>query len=1438
MATSENPLLLAAESSAVNVTSSSADSVHSTSAASTHREPGTYPAHSTPSAPRADDRPFLTASAEGKHDQERRRSWHPPDVSPEATANPFSFLVFSWMNAIFLQGYRKPLGVEDLYPLAPRYHASGVADTFERLWKEAKQAHDSWPANGDLTAQKPPKKPTVTGILVKMFGTGFFPIGLSKFIADCCNASSPLILQALIKFVADSAGINPPPIWTGLIYALAMFILNSTASIGVSFFFQRANAYGVSVRAALTAATYRKALRLSGAARQTFNAGRVTNIISTDLPRFELFLVFFHLGWTFPVIVTIIVALLVHTMGPSALAGVVLLFLMAPLQVHIIRWLVALRKRNASTTDQRIKWTAEVLGAMRVIKFFGWEDAFEERILDIRAREMKAVASANLLRSFVTASGFGIPVLAASVSYMVYAATSDTFDSVVIFTALALFNQLRNPIMWTPQMISTFADASVAIQRIQELLDSEELEFEPTIDSSMAGAVSVENGSFAWDETVPSATQASAEPALPRVKDSQPYEKVVDIRASPSFQGLPASGKPTINDINLNIPSNALVAIVGSVGSGKSSLLSSIIGQMKPFRASPSDPLPKVTLRSAPLYAPQQPWILNSTLRENVLFNRTFDKTLYQKVLAACALEHDLTVLPGGDGAEIGERGINLSGGQKQRVSLARVAYGALVAAMERQETTGGEVVLLDDPLSAVDAHVGKHIFEECISGILKDKTRLFVTHQLHFVPRCDIVITVKDGAIAEYGTYAELMAANGEFAALMRSYAGVESDSESESHVPDISPGKQQSAIVRSDDVKVAVEDSSVGPSGKSDKVQDGKATGRLMAAEDRQTGQLQTSVFVAFAVAMGGPMFLTVLLVCLLLTQATRIATDLWLTSWTSNSYPQLWKNGYIFTYFALSASQALSIYLFSALVAVGGIKAARSLHVKALWRVLRSPVGFFDTNPLGRLLNRFSRDQDIVDNTLSDAVRLFCITFATALSTFGLVCYATSGWFLLGLVPLMVVYYFVQELYRRTARELKRLDAVTRSPLYAHVAESMTGVATIRAYREQPRFIEKTNRLIDANNAPYYLQVTGARWLGLRLEMIGNVLMVAASLFAVFARSSVSPSLIGLALSYVLQVTQLLSLCIRQYTEAEVQLVSIERLNNYATELVTEPPAVIKDSRPPANWPSEGRIVLENVSMRYAEGLPLVLKSVSLEIGAGEKVGIVGRTGSGKSSLMLALFRLIEPCEGSIFIDGVSTTAIGLFDLRSRLSIIPQDPVLFSGTVRSNLDPFGKHNDLELWDSLDASGLKMAITVLDGGLDARIDTNGENLSVGQRQLMCLARALLRKPKLIVLDECTANVDLETDYQIQMTLRTKLEGSTILTIAHRLNTVVDYDKILVLDGGRVVEYDEPANLLDPSSKSYRGLFAGMVDETGDIQAAALRAAAMSAAMKKRCAE
>ncbi|KAI8802479.1 P-loop containing nucleoside triphosphate hydrolase protein [Cladochytrium replicatum] len=1213
----------------------------------------------------------------------------------------------------------------------------------------------------------------------------------------------PILLKYLISYVAESqaayvAGRELPPAWKGYVIATGMFVLAMCASTSFSHFFVQAGCAGIAARAMLTSVIHRKAMGLSGKERLDFNTGKITNMVSSDLSRIELFFSFFHLMWTFGFQLVLIVALLINTLGVSAIAGVGLLLAMVPLQGTIIKRIVNLRKANAGITDARVKLINEVLQGIRILKFFAWEDSYYDRITGIRDEELKVVLSSAYIRAVITALGFAVPVLSAAIAFLVYGAVSPVFDPVAIFAALALFNQLRPAVMVLPQLIAVFADAFVGIKRIQGLLEAEELDHAPVLDTSAPNAIRISGGEFTWDSA----------PLVPVEEKGETLELLKDLGGG----GDPdRSGRAKLRGVEMEVEKGQLCFVVGRVGAGKSTLLSSMIGETRLVNQEGS-----ITFSGTVGYCPQEAWIMNATVRDNILFGRPYDEEWYRRVIDACALTRDFEVLPGGDMAEIGERGINLSGGQKQRVSLARVCY------------FNSDIVLLDDCLSAVDAIVGRHIMNNCIRGLLSSKTVVLATHQLHFAPLADKVVVVHDGEIVEQGTYADLMGkTEGGFAEMMRTYGGV-SDGET-----------TEDETEKKDEQKEKKEDEDEGEGGEGRKKEEGKA---IMTAEERMTGSIKAGVFIAYGRAMGGPMAYVILFSALALAQAVRLAMDIWLTSWTQDQY-HLPTTIYMAVYAVFGAGQAIMTLIFCVLVASIGNRASQSLHSQALKRVLATPSGFFDTTPLGRVLNRFSRDVDTLDNTLPDALRVFVMTLATLLGTFGIVAAATTGWFLIALVPMIAGYAWIQRIYRATSRELKRMESLLRSPLYAHVAESIDGVATIRAYGEIDRFMSKTDVLVDDQNRPAYLLLVGQRWLGLRLETIGNILVFCISLFAAGERNVISASLMGLALSYSLQTSQLLQMCVRQFVEAEVQLNAVERLNYYANDLSIEDPSDRKPDRYDS-WPLNGNLQIQHLSMRYADGLPLVLKDVNINVNGGDKVGIVGRTGSGKSSLTLALFRLVEPIRDSVILDDASEVPgtkflidgvdalreVGLKQLRSKLSIIPQDPVLFSGSIRSNLDPFWRHDERELWDALERAGMKETVMGLEGSLDARVEVGGDNLSVGQRQLMCLARAILTKAKIIVMDEVTASVDHVSDAFIQRSLREDFADATVLTIAHRLNTIIDYDKVLVMDHGKVVEFDRPAELLEIKG----GAFAALVDETGPVSSSALRSAAKAVARAK----
>lgn len=763
-------------------------------------------------------------------------------------------------------------------------------------------------------------------------------------------------------------------------------------------------------------------------------------------------------------------------------------------------------------------------------------------------------------------------------------------------------------------------------------------------------------------------------------------------------------------------------------------------------------------------------------------------------------------MLPNGDQTEIGERGITISGGQKQRLNIARAIY------------FDADIVLMDDPLSAVDAHVGRHIFDNAILGLLKDKCRILATHQLWVLNRCDRIIWMDGGKIRAVDTFDNLMKDHQGFRTLMETTAVEEKEEEKEEKPLDAEAADK---IVR---VDTSAEDR--------EKNKKNKKAAALMQREERAEAAVPWSVYGAYVRASGTILNAPLIIFLLILSQGANIVTSLWLSWWTSDKFG--YKTGtYIGVYAGLGAMQAILMFLFSVLLSILGTNASKVMLRDAVTRVLRAPMSFFDTTPLGRITNRFSRDVDVMDNNLTDAIRMYFFTLGMVSAVFILII-AYFHYFAIALVPLYILFIGAASYYRSSAREVKRYESVLRSSMFAKFSEGLSGVASIRAYGLRDRFINELRNSIDEMNAAYYLTFSNQRWLSIRLDLIGNALVFTVGILVVTSRFSVPPSIGGLVLSYILAIVQMLQFAIRQLAEVENGMNAVERLRYYGHGLDEEAPLHTVDVR--SSWPEKGEIVFDNVEMRYRENLPLVLKQLSMHIAGGERVGIVGRTGAGKSSIMSTLFRLVEISSGSITIDGINISTIGLCDLRSRLAIIPQDPTLFQGTVRSNLDPFNEHTDLALWSALRQAdlvpaGVELTESRADASrihLDSIVEEDGLNFSLGQRQLMALARALVRGSQIIICDEATSSVDMETDDKIQRTMATGFRGKTLLCIAHRLRTIVGYDRICVMDAGQIAEFDSPANLWHIEG----GIFRGMCDRSGirleDIVAASESIAAL----------
>ncbi|KAF2034636.1 ABC multidrug transporter-like protein [Setomelanomma holmii] len=1371
----------------------------------------------------------------------RRRKWYrtnplkwgpvPPvpktrEVCPEYNASLFSRLTWHWMQPLMNVGYKRPLEKNDIYAINPRRSADFLAQklqtSFERRREQGKQR-------------------PLLGAMFDTFKWEFIIGGLCQLSASIIQSIAPFVLRYLINFavkayVAQRSDAPAPNLGEGFGLVIAITCLQMLQSMATNHFMYRGMIIGGEARGVLIALIFNKAMKLSGRAKaggkavlaapppqikpgsaeevkwymkmlkkkkkeapkdvvgvsgdgEGWGNGRIVNLMSTDTYRVDQASGFFHMIWTAPIGILVTTALLLVNLTYSALPGLGLILIAMPLLGQAVKVLFRRRVAINKITDQRVSLTQEILQGVRFVKYFGWETSFLERIQAIRKKEIHAIQILLTIRNAILAVGMSMPVFASMVSFITYSQVHSTLNPAPIFSSLALFNSMRIPLNFLPLVIGQVIDANASIKRIQEFLLAEEAEESAVWDYSARDAVVIKEADFTWERhPTQEAEDTVAGPGGPPGSKAAMKKEKKEKRASAQLQQTtsgtttpPASDitaveeeKPfEIKDINLTFGRNELVAIIGSVGSGKSSLLAALAGDMRRTAG-------EVVMGASRAFCPQYAWIQNANVRENIVFGKDFKQSWYDEVVDACALRADLDMLPAGDKTEIGERGITVSGGQKQRMNIARAIY------------FDADIILMDDPLSAVDAHVGRHIMDNAICGLLKNKCRILATHQLHVLSRCDRIIWVEEGRVQAVDTFDKLMSENEGFQQLMKSTKKEEEREEetAEDVADDVIDDKKDAKKMAKRQKKAVA----------------------LMQVEDRATKSVSWGVWMAYIRAGGGIWVGPLVVTLLVLSQGANIVTSLWLSYWTSDKFG-FNEGAYIGAYAAFGFSQALFMFLFSWAVAVFGTRAGKTMLHRAITRVLRAPMSFFDTTPLGRITNRFSKDIDVLDNTITDSMRMYFLTLAMIISVFILIV-SYYYYYAIALGPLFLIFLFSAAYYRSSAREVKRHEAVLRSTVFARFGEAVMGTATIRAYGLQDQFSRSVRDAVDDMNSAYYLTFANQRWLSVRLDIVGILLVFTTGVLVVTSRFSVNPSIAGLVLSYILTIVQMIQFTVRQLAEVENNMNSTERIHHYGTQLEEEAPLHMGEVRP--TWPEHGEIVFNNVQMRYREGLPLVLKGLDMHVRAGERIGVVGRTGAGKSSIMSALFRLQELSGGSIVIDGVDIGNIGLHDLRSKLAIIPQDPTLFKGTIRSNLDPFHEHSDLELWASLRQANLVSNESTMEDTsgrihLDSQVDEEGLNFSLGQRQLLALSRALVRGSQIIVCDEATSSVDFETDALVQTSMKNGFKGKTLLCIAHRLKTIIDYDRICVMDAGQIAELDTPANLYNQG-----GIFRSMCERSG----------------------
>ncbi|TRY81629.1 hypothetical protein DNTS_014478 [Danionella cerebrum] len=1262
----------------------------------------------------------------------------------------------------FLKGYRSPLQAEDLWSLREEDTSVRIISDLEEEWTAERtklQQQDSKKSPSIALESRLPdqaqllrkiQKEQSSGFcllrtLARSFGPYFLTGTLCLLVHDVFMFSVPQVLSLLLGFMKDEEA----PIWKGYLYAGLMFLLSCLQSVFNHQYTYTCFTVGMRVKTAVMGLVYRKSLVMNSSARRTCTVGEIVNLVSTDTQKLMDFVVYFNAVWLAPIEVTLCLFFLWQHLGPSALAGIATVIFIFPLNGFIARKRSKLQEVQMKYMDGRVKLMNEILNGIKILKFYAWEKAFLQQVLGYREKELKTLKKSQILYSVSIASFNSSSFLIAFAMFGVYVLIDDknVLDAQKIFVSMALINILKTPLSQLPFAMSTTMQALVSLKRLGKFLCQDELNPENIVrepfKSDVDGVV-FDNGTFSWSK----------------------------------------EGAPCLKSVR--VPCGSLVAVVGHVGSGKSSLLSAMLGETEKRSGS-------VSIKGSIAYVPQQAWIQNASLLDNILFGKEKKKSWYQRVLEACALLPDLDNLPAGDATEIGEKGLNLSGGQKQRVSLARAVYRK------------ADVYLLDDPLSAVDAHVGQHIFNKVIGpkGVLRDKTRVLVTHGMSFLPQADLILVLVNGEISERGSYKELLNRNGAFADFIHTFANSERKKCFSEDFQRVSYGFCKYCGDRN---SIAIE-----PLPDSDEEHIPEDLGKLTKTDKARIGRVKLEMYIEYFRTIGLPLIFSIVFLYAF-QQAASLSYNYWLSLWADQPVingTQLNTDLKLGVYGALGFAQGIAIFGTTVAISLGCIIASRHLHLDLLNNVLHSPMSFFECTPSGNLLNRFAKEIDAIDNMIPDGLKMMLSYFFKLMEVCIIVLMATPFAAVI-ILPMVFFYGFIQSFYVATSCQLRRLESVSRSPIYTHLNETVQGASVIRAFNEQPRFIMGANDKVDQNQTAYFPRFVATRWLGVNLEFLGNGIVLAASILSVMAKGTLSPGMVGLAVSHSLQVTGFLSWIVRSWTDVENNIVSVERVKEYA-DTPKEADWSIEGSSLPPSWPQTGLIEFQDYGLQYRKGLELALKGISVRIQEREKVGIVGRTGAGKSSLALGIFRILEATKGKIYIDGINIAEIGLHDLRSRITIIPQDPVLFSGSLRMNLDPFDVYSDEEVWNALELAHLKNFVSELPEKLDHECSEGGENLSLGQRQLVCLARALLRKTKILVLDEATAALDLETDTLIQTTIRSQFEDCAVLTIAHRLNTIMDYTKVIVMDKGHIVEMDSPSNLI-----SKRGQFYFMCREAG----------------------
>ncbi|OXA51509.1 Multidrug resistance-associated protein 4 [Folsomia candida] len=1259
-------------------------------------------------------------------------------TSPRISASLFSKMFFIWLYPLFNVGAKKDLEYEDLYNTLPEDEATLLGERLMLEWEKEmgaaasiSESKESEPKNSK--GKFVPSKPSLFKALVRMFAKEWVIVGIFLFLEEClAKIAQPIFLGYLLRYFNGEFDEKQGYFFaTGVLLSVMYYTISHHPS-----FFSIVH-LNMKIRVACSGLIYYKTLKLSQAALSKTTVGQVVNLLSSDVARFDFCLNFVHYLWIGPVQLLLSVWILWGYFGPTCFSGVIFLLLFTPFQSVMGHLFSKLRLKVAGKTDRRVRIMNEIINGIRVIKMYAWEIPFSKIVAESREDEIKSIGRQMSLRALNLGLYYVSSKLIIFLTLVAYVLTGNYLTAEKVFVAMALYQNVRLLMtIFFPWGISFLAETKVSLKRIENFLLLQDY-----VPPNRSGCKTSAGESDGDNEICLEMTNVSAK-----------WSENSDL---------------TLNKIDLTAPKGKLVAVVGPVGSGKSSLLQAILGELPIFSGA-------ITVKGRIGYASQEAWVFSGTVRENILFGQKYNATWYQTVVDACALRSDFALMTFGDKTAVGDKGMTLSGGQRARISLARAIYA------------NADVYVLDDILSAVDTEVGRHLFQSCIGNLLRNKICVLVTHQLQHLTKADEILLLNNGSIVARGDFWSLKKRDVNFSQILEeknSVGSAENILKSEERTSSVGPSLSGSLVSVNNGCRNRKES--------------------LISVDD------QTLIKAEQEIEKENQFFE-------LLEVFNSSTTDF--TSSLNNSInitnPEAGLD--------LTRSEQISIYTFliialflMTLVRTIGffkicMRSSIALHLQLFYGVLRAPMLFFELNPVGRILNRFVKDIGTIDELLPFT---FFDTLEVGLQVLGVIVVVSiiDAVFLIPSTIIAILFYFIRNHFQITARNLKRLEGSARSPVFSHLSTSLNGLTTIRAFQTQDQFRKDFNAHLDLHTAVFYLFNASARWLGIVVDWI-SILYITCVTYGVIVLGLDGPSA-GLAISSAMTLTSWFQWGVRQSAECENQLVAVERVVEYADIISEAPLESFPERKPQKNWPLKGEIEFQNVYVKYGSEEEPFLKNICCTIRPCEKVGIIGRTGSGKTSLISALFRLTEPSSGNIIIDGVNVLQIGLHDLRSQIAIIPQDPMLFVGTLRKNLDPFDEYADSEIWDVLRDVNLFEVAKDFHSGLDAAVNEGGSNFSVGQRQLICMGRAILRKNKILILDEATASVDNETDVLIQNTIREKFEKHcTIIAVAHRLHTVIDSDRIMVLEAGEIKEFDEPYKLLQNTS----GAFFHFVQETG----------------------